>query len=106
MNVNRSFSHPVDWKCLDDLVSTYPTAVQRSIQSKIIREAVESYAKQKASKQTSNLDDYGKAPRLDLEQKEWKKMLKQMSTTEIKELLDLIKKRKSLVDDEIYRRVL
>jgi hypothetical protein len=106
MNVNRSFSHPVDWECLDNLISKYPVAVQRSISSKIIRDAIEQFAKIKESKQESNLDDYGGAPRLDLEPKEWKKMLKEMNTPEVRELQTLMKKRKSLVDDEIFRRTL
>jgi hypothetical protein len=106
MNVNRSFSHPAEWKCLDDLISGYPVAVQRSISSKIIRDAIEQFAKVKKSKQLSNLDDYDDAPRLTLEAKEWKKMLKVMNTPDVRDLLKLMKNRKSLVDEEIYRRAL
>jgi hypothetical protein len=104
MNVNRSFSHDKDWNCYDDLIKEYPVAIQRSIGSKIIREAIELFAKTKKSKSLVTMDDYGNAPRLDLEQKEWKKILKAMSITDVRDLQKLLGKRKGLVDDEVYKR--
>lgn len=105
-NIVRSFSHDKDWNCLDDLIAEYPIAVQRSISSKIIREAVELFSKQKKSKSLVTIEDFGGAPRLDLEQKEWKQLLKSMSITDVRELQQLMKKKKDLVDDEIYKRTL
>lgn len=106
MNVNRSFSHDKDWTCYDDLIKEYPIAIQRSVGSKIIREAIELFAKSRKSKQLVNMEDFVGAPRLDLEQKEWKNMLKNMNIQEVRELQTLMQKKKSLVDDEIYRRTL
>jgi hypothetical protein len=108
MNVNRSFSHPVEWHCLDNLIAEYPPGVQRSITSKIIRDAVELFAKQKVSKQTNSLDDYEDSlvPNMKWDKKTWTRNVKTLDPKDLREWKILLTKRLALVDEELYRRTL
>jgi len=109
MNVNRSFSHDIHWNCLDLLVAKYPIPQQRSITSKLIREAVELFSKYHTTKQTTSLDDYKDgeiSPSLDLDKKIWKKMSKSEDTKKLKELEMKMIGRLAIIKTEIYERTL
>lgn len=108
MNVPRSFSHPVEWDCLDKLVQSYPFHVQNKIRSKIIIDAVELYSKHKLQHHSTSLDDFDDklTPNLNWDLKTWKGNLKELDTDALKQWQKLIKKRLSLVEEELFRRTL
>lgn len=106
MSKVRTFSAPDDWKCLDNLLEKLPRSVDIS---GAVRMSVESFYKTVESKPTVTLDTFKTEttiPELNIDPKTWKKLLKDMSIEDIRELQTLMNKRKSLVDDEIYRRTL
>lgn len=108
MNVNTSFSHDVEWKCLEEMVKLYPASRQRVVRSSIIREGVEILSKIKKSKQTTNLDDYKEdtLPRLELDNKTWKDLAKSSEVQELRQLQKTIQMKLNIINEEIYRRTL
>lgn len=70
--------------------------------------AVEELNKIMARKSSLSLEDFteeNSIPRLEAEQKLWKKILKDKSAKELKELVRLCSSRKSLIEEELYRRL-
>ncbi len=105
-NVPRSFSHPSDWDCLDKLVEKYPLNRRACARSEIIRTGVELLSKMQNSKQTVNLDDFkdNTLPRLDLDSKAWKELVKSNETQDLRQLQKIMQTKINIVNDEIYRR--
>lgn len=105
-NVPTSFSHPSDWDCLYKLVSKYPLNRQACARSAIIREAVELLSKTQKTQQTINLDDFkdNTLPRLDLDSKAWKELVKSNETQDLRQLQKIMQTKINIVNDEIYRR--
>ena len=98
-----TFSHPLDWKCLDELCAKYPRAIS---ESKIIRIAIEEQLILKNKKGSQSITDFADkyAFGLDSDVKIWKASIKTMTPIEISELATLLKKRTGLVTDELIKR--
>lgn len=105
MSKSTAFSHDDDWNCLNELLTKLPRSISKS---KAVVMAVEELNKQITRKSSLSLDDFKEKdtlPRLEAEQKVWKKLIKDKSTSELKELVRLCSSRKSLVEEELYRRL-
>ena len=105
MSKSTAFSHDDDWKCLDELLTKLPRSISKS---KAVVMAVEELNKIMARKSSLSLEDFteeNSIPSLEAEQKLWKKILKDKSAKELKELVRLCSSRKSLIEAELYRRL-
>lgn len=102
---NESFSFPTGWKSLDNLLEKLPRSIKKS---NAIVMSVDYYLKQLEQKSNLSLDDFkdSNVPRLDADLKIWKELVKPMNSTDLRELQQLLQKRKSLVDEAIYRKSL
>ncbi len=105
--VIQSFSHDPDWKCLETIISKYPVMKQRSVTSKVIRDAIELYAKYDTVKGTTSLDDFKKneaSPSIDLDKATWRKFCKDEDIDKLKKIESKLIGRLSLVKTAIYER--
>lgn len=98
-----TFSHPKDWKCLEELCSKFSRNIG---QSKIIRIAIEEHNKFLSKKSNQSITDFANKYAFDLESDVmlWKVAVKAMTPIEISELSKLLKKREGLVTDELIKR--
>jgi len=105
MSKVKSFSFPDEWKCLDNLLDKMPRAMDAS---KTVKVAVEQMLEKVTNKPFISLDNFEKEdvviPDLKMEVKTFNKLLKTMDIVEVRNLQKLLNKRKSAVDDEVYRR--
>ena len=102
---NESFSFPNGWKSLDSLLDKLPRSIKKS---NAIVLSVDYYLKQLEQKSNLTMDDFKESnvPRLDADVKIWRELVKPLNSTELRELQQLLQKRKSLVDEAIYRKSL
>ena len=102
---NTCFSHNDDWKCLGELLEKLPRTINKS---KAIVMSVEALNKQITAKTNLSLDDFEEpnVVRLEADPKIWRQQLKEMNVQELRDLQKLMQKRKSLVDDAIYKETL
>jgi hypothetical protein len=101
-----SFSVPCEWNCLDKLLEKLPRAINTS---KAVQLSVEDMLKNVDKNTFVSLDSFKTettTPGLEATPKIWSNILKEMDATDIRNLQKLIKKRASLVEDELYRRTL
>ncbi len=102
----KSYSVPDGWNCLAELLEILPRSMDAS---KTIKLAVENLLEKVQNKPFISLDNFETeitVPDLPMDLKLWKKLLKDMSIPDVRDLHKLMTKRQSLVDDEIYRRTL
>lgn len=105
MSKNITFSHDDTWTCLDQLLEKLPRSINKS---RAIVLSIEEMNKKVTRKSSTSLDDFAEditTMRLESDPKFWKTNLKEKSASELKELLKLISSRKSLVEEELYRRL-
>lgn len=104
MSKVKSFSFPDDWKCLDNLLEKMPRSMDAS---KTVKVAIEKMLESISKKPFISLDNFADekvTPELLMDRKTWNNLLKNMDVPEIKELKQLMTKRMSLIDDEIFKR--
>jgi hypothetical protein len=105
MSKVKSFSFPDDWKCLDNLLDKMPRAMDAS---KTVKVAVEQMLEKVTNKPYVSLDSFGTkdtvVPDLHMDVKTFSKLLKSMDIVEVRNLQKLLGKKKTSVDDEVYKR--
>lgn len=100
-----SFTYPENWNCFQKLCDTYPRTMGMS---KIFRITVEEALANKMRKSNQSIEDFAEKYAFNLESdiSVWKSAVKAMKPDEIRELAKLLKKRESLVSEELFKRTL
>lgn len=106
MSKIRTFSSDEGWNCLDRLLEKLPRSIDTS---GAIRLSIEKFLETLEKKPFVSLDNFKTettTPDLNSDNKIWKELTKKMEVVELRDLQKLITRKKSIVDDEIYRRTL
>lgn len=102
-NIIDSFSYPEHWTVLKLLVAKCPDWEKTKAKSRLIREGIELLSKQG----NTTLDVVASnTPGLDLDNKAWKKLMKDSSTEKLRELSKMLNPKFNSLQDELYRRIL
>jgi len=106
MSKIRTFSSPVDWNCLEQLLTKLPRTIDRS---GAVRLSIEKFLESVTKTPYVSMDNFVSAitkPTLEADPKTWSALLKGMDVKEVRELQKLMQKRLNIVNDEVYKRTL